>query len=95
MRKVLRNSINFILVFSSLSSCARRIQVECPIDVPPVWREPMRNGYYNDLTSGFMDCDDKKCLTDSDAKTVVKNMQTCESIRKGLIDFIDDVNHSH
>lgn len=52
----------------------------------------MKMGYYSDLTVGFMDCGDKRCLTEWDSKVVVKNMQTCESIRKGLIDFIDDVN---
>lgn len=77
----------FTLVFSSLS-CQVKTIAECPIDVPPIWRKPQ----YEALTGGFLDCNGAICMSDADSKRIVKNQATCESIRKGLIDFIDDVN---
>lgn len=86
MQRLLASLIIFTQI--SLSSCAARIITECPIDIPDIWRKPL----YEPLTAGFMDCNGAVCMSDADSKKIVKNQAICETIRRGLIDFVDDIN---
>jgi hypothetical protein len=54
------------------------------------WRTPV----YRKLDGTFIDKDGLVCLSVDDAKRVVANQVMCESIRKEIIQFLDDVNNS-
>lgn len=58
------------------------------MDIPDTWRKPP----YEDMSDDFIEYDNRLCIKESDLKKNVRNRVLCESIRKGLIQFIDDVN---
>lgn len=70
-----------------LTACTPPQLVSCPIEVPELWRKPS----YDRLLTGWHNISGDKCLTENDARAVIRNQMMCDQYLQDVIELVDHV----